>query len=171
MKKILPFVFPVIAIGIVVFLAGRWYSSRVTDKVTDISTGDDEGVIIENLTQSESEKLKEIASGVGDFQTADLTGEGESQGKVRYEIKDGKVYLSIFATLPIDEEDQTLYQTWINANGQESWQKAEILEFTKGGYVANLVISQDKLPLKIAVSKEMLDDNNIEEVVLQGGLE
>jgi hypothetical protein len=171
MKKFLPFIFPVIAIIIVIFLAFRWYSSRVTDKVTDIFIADDEGVIIENLTQSESDKLRKIASGIGDFKTADLMGESEIQGKVRYEIKDNKAYLSIFANLPIYEEDEISYQSWVKSNNQDSWEKAEFLNFTKGGHIANLVVSQNKLPLEIAISKEMVNDNNIEEVLLKGIVE
>jgi hypothetical protein len=49
MKKILPFVFPLIALLIVLFLALRWYNAKTTrpeGKLTDFG----EGMKIEDLT-------------------------------------------------------------------------------------------------------------------------
>ncbi len=168
MKKILPFIFPILAVVIVIFLASRWYESRTNEKVTNIDNGISEGVKIEDLSQTESEKLKAFASGIGDFKSVDLIGDDESEGKIRYEIKDNKIYLSIFATLPISDEIKDIYQVWIKGNNQNDWQKTNKLEFTKGGYLTNLAISDKYLPLEVLVSKELIDDTTIENIVLKG---
>ncbi|MBD3279402.1 MAG: hypothetical protein GF390_01680 [Candidatus Pacebacteria bacterium] len=162
MKKFYPFIFPSIALLIVLFLAWRWYNLR-TQRDSEISRLG-EGVEIENLTETE---LDRVMKGAGDFKSVDLTAqEATNAGFVRYELKDGKVTFSVTADLPILETG--VYQVWVKAAAQQQPSKAFVLEYGKGGYVGSASVDASNLPLEITVSKELRPDNTIEEVVLTG---
>ncbi|HYD35048.1 MAG TPA: hypothetical protein VD999_03185 [Vitreimonas sp.] len=161
MKKYLPFVFPAIALLIVLFLGYRWYSMR-TDRTGVVSTFG-EGVEIEDLTGSEQDS---VLRGAGDYKTVTMTGQGEAAGSIRYEIKDGKVRFSVNADLA--ELSQGQYQVWLKAVGSDAKRKAFVLENNKAGFMGSAAIDATTLPFEVIVSKEVRPDDTIEEVVLQG---
>lgn len=161
MKKIYPYILPTIALFIVALLAFRWYNIR-TQRDGEI-TPFGEGVEIENLSEVEAER---VLKGVGDFETAPLSGTGEVQGQVRYEIKDDKVSFSVSADLPELTEGQ--YQVWLQDVDGKSRSKAFVLGMGKGGYMGSAALDANTLPFEVVVSAEKTDDSEIEEVVLKG---
>lgn len=163
MKKFYPYILPTIALVIVVLLAFRWYNLR-TQRDGEI-TPFGEGVEIENLSEVEADR---VLRGVGDFETAPLTGSEEAQGQVRYEVKDDKVNFSVTADLPQPESGH--YQVWLQDAEETSRSKAFVLEMGKGGYMGSAAIDASKRPFDVVVSLEKTDDSNIEEVILKGSV-
>jgi hypothetical protein len=111
MKKFLPFVFPVIALLIVAFLAFRWYNSR-TVRGEAKTGGINEGVRIEDLTQEEMNRLNAQGTAGKDLKTLKLEGK-DVTGQVRYELKDGQVQFTVNAALP--DLEQGKYQIVIQS--------------------------------------------------------
>jgi hypothetical protein len=162
MKKFLPFVFPAIALAIVLFLAVRWYNSRTVrdnGQITEFA----EGVKIEDLTQAEMNNLRGMAN---NEKTVELKGTDDMSGQVRYEMKDGRIYFSVYATLP--ELTVGHYQVWLKQVNGDSKRKAFILEMNKGGYMGSAAISADTLPFEVVVSKEVNNDDIMEVSLLHG---
>ncbi len=165
MKKFIPFIFPAAAILIILILAFRWYSMRTSQTETPAPFA--EGVEIENLTDTEE---NEVARGVGDYKSVEMSNSSENEtdlGTIRYEIKDGKVRLSVLATLP-ELTDGGVYQVWFKEVNGEAIRKAFTLEMSKGGYIGSASISSEVLPFEVIVSKEMTQDDTLEETVLSG---
>jgi hypothetical protein len=166
MKKVLPFVFPLVALIIVVFLAYRWYNLNTANRTGQINDVG-EGVEIEDLSEAERNN---IVRGVGDFKQVELKtapGNDEAAGGIRYEVKDGKVRFSVTADLPTIAGGR--YQVWIKS-GDQPTQKAFILEATKGGYLGSAAVSATELPLEITVTREMTDDDTMESTILLGNI-
>lgn len=164
MKKVLPFVFPLVALIIVGFLAYRWYSLNTANRPgTNGEVG--EGVQIEDLSTAEQEQ---IIRGTGDFQRVQLEGEPQTGGEIRYEVEDNRVRFSVVGDLPPAEGG--MYTVWLRTPGSEQTRKAFVLEASKGGYVGSAAVSADVLPLEVVVSREMTDDDTLETVVLRGTL-
>ncbi len=165
LKQFLPFVFPTAAIILVIILAFRWYRLR-SEQIGKISEFA-QGVEIEDLTETERQTS---LSGVKDVERVDLESEQESAlGEIRYEISDEKVKFSVAATLP--EEEVAQYQVWLKEVDGKAIRKAFALEMLKGGYTGSAAISAETLPFEVVVSKEMVDDNLMEQVLLRGVLE
>lgn len=164
MKKYIPFVFPALALAIVIFLGYRWYSSQTVKsngKITDFA----EGVQIEDLSSDQLNKLKK--NGSKDIPSVELKGDAEGVGSVRYEIANGKVSFTVSADIAAPKKGE-FYQVWLKEVGGESRKKAFQLEFGKGGYVGWGAVSEDTLPFEVVVSKETKDDDQIEAVQLSG---
>jgi hypothetical protein len=161
MKKALPFVFPVAALVLVAFLAFRWYGQQTT-RTGEISEFG-EGIAIEELSNSE---LDSVIKGTGDYKTVALEGGEDVLGGIRYEIADGKVRFSVSASLP--ELETGMYQVWLKATDSEAIKKAFRLEYAKGGFMGSAAISEETVPFEVLVSREMSDDDTLEEIVLRG---
>jgi hypothetical protein len=167
MKKLLPFVFPLIALLLVMFLAVRWYNARTSHKEGQVSqTEFAEGEKIENLSTDQMNKLKKP---VKDLNTVDLKGTENAMGQVRYDISDGRVYFSVVANLP--ELKEGFYQVWLKEMNGEAKKKAFVLVDSKGGFTGDASISATNLPFEVVVTRETKDDNDIETVVLQGTIQ
>ena len=165
LKQFLPFIFPTAAIILVVILAFRWYRLR-SEQIGKISEFA-QGVEIEDLTEAERNST---LSGVKDVETLELQSEQESaMGEVRYELSDDKVKFSVAASLP--EEEVAHYQVWLKEVDGQAIRKAFALEMLKGGYTGSAAISTETLPFEVVVSKEMVDDNLMEQILLRGILE
>jgi hypothetical protein len=163
MKKLLPFLFPLTSLAIVMFLAFRWYSNR-TDRgnITPFA----ENVSIEELT---TEETSLALRGVGDFETVEMTGEGEETGKVRYEVNEGKVKFSVTANVENSQDEN--YQVWLKDPNSEAIRKAFTLEYLKGGMSGTAAISSETLPFEIIVSKDSANSDQPSEVLLKGLVE
>lgn len=162
MKKYIPFVFPALALAIVIFLGYRWYSAQTMKSNGQISEFG-EGVEIEDLSSDQLNKLK--ATGAKDVPSVPLTGEVEGTGQVRYELADDKVAFTVSADLAAPKSGE-FYQVWLKEVDGESKKKAFKLEFGKGGYVGWGAVSKDTMPFEVVVSKETNDDDQIEAVQL-----
>lgn len=165
MRKVLPFIFPLIALVIVAFLAYRWYSLNTANRPED---GIGEGVTIEDLSTAEQDR---IIRGTGDFQRVELeseTEEVETRGEIRYEILEDRVTFSVVSDLPPVENGW--YTAWLRTPGTEQVRKAFDLVPGKGGFVGSAAVSADALPLEVVVSREQTNDETLEVVVLTGTL-
>ncbi len=165
MQKYLPYVFPAVAVAIVLFLTFRWYrlNTQPQGEISQFA----EGVEIEDLSQSE---LQDQLASSTNFETKDMEASSEDvMGDIRYELTDGKVRFSVYANLPILEQGE--YQVWLQDLAGETQRKAFVLESGKGGYMGSAAISEEVLPFKVIVSKEMRPDDEIEMVLLQTTLE
>lgn len=163
MKKILPFVFPAIALLIVLFLAYRFYSQRSQDtgEISEFA----EGIEIQELTSTEQ---NEVLRGMGDYETVEMTGSEEAQGSIRYEIVEDRVRFSVMAALP--EVEMGMYQVWLKDPASEDVRKAFALNMMKGGYTGSAAISAETLPFDILVTREMVDDGTMEDVILTANI-
>ncbi len=165
LKQFLPFIFPSAAIALVVILAFRWYRLR-NDQIGKISEFA-QGVEIEDLTAAERSST---LSDVKDVQTVELTSDDElAMGEIRYELDDDKVKFSVTAALP--QEDGVKYQVWLKEVDGPAIRKAFALTMLKGGYSGSAAISAETLPFEVVVSKETVNDNLMEQILLRGVLE
>ncbi|PIR58768.1 MAG: hypothetical protein COU69_03850 [Candidatus Pacebacteria bacterium CG10_big_fil_rev_8_21_14_0_10_56_10] len=165
MKRILPFIFPIIALIIVIFLAFRWYSTQ-TQRDGEIPEFA-EDTEIESLSESE---INRVIAGVGDFETLMLESTSPDViGQVRFEVAQDRLTFSVQAALP--DLDRGLYQVWLKATDSAALRKAFQLENIKGGWTGSAAVSADILPFEVLVSREISDDDRLEDVILRGTLE
>jgi hypothetical protein len=161
MKKFLPFVFPFIALAIVLFLAVRWYNTKTAyneDRIADFG----DSIKIQDLSLTDKNKLGKTAK---DVKTIELKGENAS-GEIRYEVRDGKLEFTVNADLP--QLEKGIYQVWlkeVNGNGKK---KAFVLEDTKGGFSGSAAIDKNVPAFEVVVTREMYNDEVMETVVLSG---
>ncbi len=163
MKKYTPYIFPLVVLSVVFLLVFRWYSMRTQRLEQNLFA---EGVEIENL--SEEELVKSI-SGVGDYDSVELNSASEdSQGVVRYEIKDEKVRFSVMANLP---ESNNEYRVWLKEVDGESMREVFSLASGKGGYIGSAALPSELLPFEIIVSQEATAEDAKNMNILNGVIE
>jgi hypothetical protein len=162
MKKYLPFVFPALAFVLVMFLAYRWYTLRIQRDGQISQVG--EGIKIDDLT---GQSILEV-TGAKDYQKVEMSvAAADGMGELRYELSpEGKVNVSIMANLP--ELTSGVYQVWVKSTKGGEATKAITLQLNKAGYIGSLAIPQEALPVEVTVSKELTNDNQMEQVVLRG---
>lgn len=161
LEKLTPYIFPTIALLIVVFLTFRWYNMR-TDRNGEVSPFA-EGVEIENLTESE---LSSVLKGTKDLKTVKMIANSDVTGEIRYEIKNGRVLFTVNAQLP--EEDGVAYQVWLKSLDKDDYRRAFVLDYGKAGFYGSAALSEEVLPFEVVVSKELNNDEQLEEVLLTG---
>lgn len=166
MKKYVPFIFPAIALVIVLFLGYRWYVAQTTKGQI---SANGEGVKIEDLSTEEASKMQ--GTGAKDLPSVELKGEGETTGQVRYELKNDRVNFSVNAELPALKDGEGMYQVWVRQMGQDSKSKAFTLKESKSGYMGSAAFQASLLPVEVVVSKEVNDDDTIETTVLTGTIQ
>lgn len=166
MKKYLPFVFPAIAVLLVLFLAVRWFSLRSSRPEVGDQFG--QNMDIQNIT---GQSMTEV-TGIGGYETVELEAADPTQptmGEIRYDMTDdGKVQMTVMGALP--ELTTGQYQVWFKQVDGDGMRKAFVLEQNKGGYLGSAAVSADVLPVEVIVSKEMSDDETMETVILRGVL-
>ncbi len=161
MKKVIPFIFPAVALLVVLLLAYRWF--RLNAGQVGTGTADGQDVVIEDLNDADTQQ---ILKGAGDYKTVEMKGDENVQGSVRYEIKDGKVRFSVMADLAAPEKG--FYQVWVKSGTRQT--KAFRLEEEKVGYMGSAAIAQSDLPADVIVSLEQVDDSILEKTVLSGSV-
>jgi hypothetical protein len=163
MKKIYPYIFPAVALLFVLFLLYRWYNLRTQrEGMTSLL---EESVVIEQISSDDA-----MMDGAGDYETVELEGEDPANlGKVRYEIVDDRLLFTVSTTLPVLSEGQ--YQVWLRQPEDDAQRRALTLEYAKGGYMGSASLDASTLPLEVLVSRELTDDNLLEEVLLTGMIE
>jgi hypothetical protein len=160
MKKYTPYIFPLVVLSVVFLLVFRWYSMRTQRLDQDLFA---EGVEIENL--SEDELVRSI-SGVGDYDSVELEAAAEdSQGVIRYELKDDKVRFSVMANLPETGAD---YRVWLKEVDGDAMREVFVLESGKGGYIGSAALPAELLPFEVIVSQEENSSDAIDSSVLRG---
>ncbi len=162
MKKFLPFLFPLIALLIVIFLSVRWYNSKThrgDGKIPDLA----EDVKVEDLTAAQAGQMK--AGNAKDMKTLEMTGSGEVKGQVRYEVLDGKVLFSVYANLP--DPTPAFYQVWIKQVDSDAKKQAFVLENTKGGFTGSASVNENMLPFEVLITKQTKSDEPMGDVILR----
>lgn len=162
MKKYLPFIFPTIAVLIVIFLAIRWYNLNTSNgQVNDFA----DDIEIESI---EGDQVM-VGEGVNDTSEAELmTPDGQSQGAVRYQLDDQKVKMTVMGSLPEITEGQ--YQVWLKQIDGEAMKKAFVLSQLKGGFIGSAAISREVFPFEVVVTKEIENDDQPEDFLLRAVL-
>ncbi|MEO8581942.1 MAG: hypothetical protein ABI425_05215 [Patescibacteria group bacterium] len=167
MKKSMSYVLPLAALAILGFLAFRWLRSEPGNPGSISPTAESaEGIEISDLTGNESKP-----TGMVDTQRVKLTqttpSETPEQGEVRYsKTDDNATRFTVSADLPELKDNSSFYQLWME--GDKGRKKAMKLSFEKGGYVSEGVLSSNFDEVKIIISKETKDDDQMEEVQLEG---
>lgn len=164
MKKFLPFLFPFIAFCIVIFLAIRWYNSKTARDGKIPEFADD--VKVEDVNQAQIDQIKNIAK---DQKTVKLTGQGEVAGEVRYELKDGKVYFTVYANLS-NPNPNTEYQVWFKQVDGTGTRKVFVLTEEKAGYMGSAAVPTTVLPLEVVVTEQSIGDTVMGGPLLLGTL-
>lgn len=166
MKKSLSYVLPIAALVILALLAFRWLSNRPDSGTISPSAESAEGIEISDVTGEEA-----APTGIIDMESTRLTTpeslETPAQGEVRYgKTVDNKTRFTISADLPKVNDNTEFYQLWIE--GDKGRKKAMRLSYEKGGYMAEGELSAEFEQVKVVVSKEITDDDQVEEVQLEG---
>jgi len=143
-KKYYPFVFPTIALLLVLFLAFRWYNLR-TQRNAELKPE----VQIENLSVEEQEQI--VQADDDSVTSVDLTGEATASGQVRYTLTDDKVLFSVNATL--EEQEDQKYQVWLQRQDSKPT-KAFVLTYGKGGFMGSASVPVEYLPFEVIVTQE-----------------
>ena len=146
MKKLSPYIFPAIVLGLVFLLVFRWYTMRNDRMESGLLS---EGVIIENLSEDEVMALDLVE----DYEAAEMTASSEdAAGTVRYEVAEDRVTFTVSAVLPEDESAN--YQVWLQEVDSETSRHAFDLKMKKGGYIGSAAFSAELLPIKVVVRSE-----------------
>ncbi len=163
MQKYTPYVFPLVVLGVVFLLVFRWYTLRA-ERSEYALLG--EGVTIENLSQ---EEMVNSIKGVGDYKSIDLASESpDTNGVVRYELKDDKVRFSVMANLPAPT---TEYRVWLRSTDGTAMREVFTLVEGKGGYIGSAALPSELLPFEMIVSESSDAQTANEEYVLRGTIE
>ncbi len=167
MKKPLSYVLPTIALVIIVFLAFRWLRGANNQGSITPTAESAEGIQISDLTGDE-----EKPTGMKDQEVVKLTqpspaAQVPEQGEVRYSpSSDNKTQFTVSADLPELKDDSSFYQLWVE--GDKGRKKAMRLVYEKGGYITGGSLSSEFDKVKVIISKETKDDDEMEEVQLEG---
>lgn len=141
-----------------VYLGSKWWSTRVETLpkqiISENAAVDEQGQALLNnfkLTEQNAVQLKPVNQG------------DQAYGVVRW--SDDKASLTIVASLPVLTKGS--YQTWMSDGDKTT--KLGVLRIEKGGYLLDYK-GIDVLPsaFLVTVSKELNNDEVIEEKILEG---
>lgn len=155
-QTLLPYLFPLIAIILVVVMFARWYKGK-TDE-TPVSLLDPQ-LTVESLPDQVQDSF---IKGTTDYKMLDMTGVEQAAGEVRYQIQDGKLSFTVTANLPDSQEDYAVWLTDLNGSAKK---RVFNLQYSKAGYIGSAMVSDEVLPVKVVVSKA--SDLMLEDVLLQ----
>lgn len=152
LQDILPYIFPLIAIILVVIMFARWYKGKTTEAPT--STINDQ-MSVESLPV---DMQNSIIKGASDYSMIDMQGAGQNSGEVRYQVSNDKLTFTVSALLPESKED---YAVWLVDPSSEAKKRVFNLTYSKAGYIGSAAVSASVLPVRVVVTKAsdlMLDD-------------
>ena len=170
MKKSLSYALPAAALIILVLLAFRWLSNRPGNQGAISDTAQSaEGIEINDLTNDTARP-----TGIVDMESVKLNTPVNAtasavpvQGEVRYApLSDDSTRFTISADLPELKASDEFYQLWVE--GAKGRKKAMKLTLGKAGYIAEGALSSEFDQVKVIISKEKKDDEQIEDVQLEG---
>jgi len=160
LKKITPYIFPLLAFAFVVFMFVRWYSTRVAEQGNGLLSSDLE---ITSLTQEEEES---IIRGTADFSTVDMMAVGEASGEIRYQLLEDKLNFTVTANLPDSNE---AFGVWLKEVDGDTKKKVFNLTYSKAGFIGSASVPAEVLPVEVVVSTE--SDLLLEDAILRGIIE
>jgi hypothetical protein len=159
-KKIIPYIFPILAFAFVVFMFVRWYTNRVAEQGNGLLSSDLE---ITNLTQEEEES---IIRGTTDFSTVKMMAVGEASGEIRYQLQEDKLNFTVTANLPDSNE---AFAVWLQEIDGDAKKKVFVLTYSKAGFIGSASVPAEVLPVEVVVSVE--SDLLLEDALLRGIIE
>jgi len=158
LQNFLPYLFPLVAVIFVVIMFARWYQGKTSE--TPVSLLDPQ-FQVETLP---SDMQDSILKGAVDYQTAEMRGNGQVAGEIRYQVEDDKLSFTVTANLPAAEEE---YAVWL-VDGAEAKKRVFNLMNSKAGYIGSAMVSADVLPVKVVVVKA--SDLMLQDVLLETDL-
>jgi len=156
LQNFLPYVFPLIAIVLVVIMFTRWYKGKTVEAPVSLL---DSQLEVESLP---AQMQDSIIKGATDYKMLNMIGVEQAVGEVRYQIKDDKLSFTVTANLPSSKEE---YAVWLSDMDGTAKKRVFNLKDSKAGYVGSAMVSADILPIKILVSKA--SDLMLEDILLQ----
>lgn len=158
LQNFMPYLFPLIAVIFVVIMFVRWYQGKTSE--TPVSLLDPQ-FQVETLPTAVQDS---ILKGAVDYQTAEMQGEGQVAGEVRYQVEGDKLSFTVTANLPVAEEE---YAVWLSS-GDEAKKRVFNLIASKAGYIGSAMVSADVLPVKVVVVKA--SDLMLQDILLETDL-
>lgn len=156
LQNFLPYLFPLIAIILVVVMFARWYKGKTAEAPVSLL---DSQLEVESLS---AQMQDSIIKGATDYKMLNMVGIDQAVGEVRYQIKDNKLSFTVTANLPSSKEE---YAVWLSDMDGAAKKRVFNLKYSKAGYVGSAMVSDDVLPVKVLVSKA--SDLMLEDVLLQ----
>ena len=156
LQNFLPYIFPLIAIILVVVMFTRWYKGKTAEAPVSLL---DSQLEVESLPTGVQD---EIIKGATDYSMLDMQGENMATGELRYQIKDDKLSFTVTADLPESKED---YAVWLLDSANDAQKRIFNLKYSKAGYVGSAMVRAEVLPVKVVVAKA--SDLMLEDVLLQ----
>ena len=156
LQNLLPYLFPLIAIILVVVMFARWYKGKTADAPVSLL---DSQLEVESLPAQIQDS---IIKGATDYKMLNMIGVDQAAGELRYQIKDDKLSFTVTANLPNSKED---YAVWLADVNSDAKKRVFNLKYSKAGYIGSAMVSDDVLPIKVLVSKA--SDLMLEDILLQ----
>jgi len=156
LQSLLPYLFPLIAVILVVVMFARWYKGKTADAPVSLL---DSQLEVESLS---AQMQDSIIKGATDYKMLNMIGVDQAVGELRYQIKDNKLSFTVTANLPSSKED---YAVWLSDMNGVAKKRVFNLKYSKAGYVGSAMVSDDILPVKVLVSKA--SDLMLEDILLQ----
>ncbi len=156
LQSLLPYLFPLIAVILVVVMFARWYKGKTADAPVSLL---DSQLEVESLP---AQMQDSIIKGATDYKMLNMVGVDQAVGELRYQIKDDKLSFTVTANLPNAKED---YAVWLSNMDGAAKKRVFNLKYSKAGYVGSAMVSDDILPVKVLVSKA--SDLMLEDILLQ----
>ena len=156
LQNFLPYLFPLIAIILVVVMFARWYKGKTAEAPVSLL---DPQLEVESLP---AQMQDSIIKGATDYQMLNMMGVDQAVGELRYQIKDNKLSFTVTANLPSSKED---YAVWLADVNGEAKKRVFNLKYSKAGYIGSAMVPADVLPVKVLVSKA--SDLMLEDALLQ----
>ena len=156
LQSLLPYLFPLIAIVLVVVMFARWYKGKTAEAPVSLL---DSQLEVESLS---AQMQDSIIKGAADYKMLNMIGVDQAVGELRYQIKDDKLSFTVTANLPSSKEE---YAVWLSDMDGTAKKRVFNLKYSKAGYVGSAMVSDDILPIKVLVSKA--SDLMLEDILLQ----
>lgn len=156
LQSLLPYLFPLIAIILVVVMFARWYKGKTAEAPVSLL---DSQLEVESLPAQVQDS---IIKGATDYKMLNMIGVDQAVGELRYQIKDDKLSFTVTANLPSSKEE---YAVWLSDMDGTAKKRVFNLKYSKAGYVGSAMVSDDILPVKVLVSKA--SDLMLEDILLQ----
>lgn len=156
LQSLLPYLFPLIAIILVVVMFARWYKGKTAEAPVSLL---DSQLEVESLP---AQMQDSIIKGATDYKMLNMIGVDQAVGELRYQIKDDKLSFTVTANLPSSKEE---YAVWLSDMDGTAKKRVFNLKYSKAGYVGSAMVSDDILPVKVLVSKA--SDLMLEDILLQ----
>lgn len=156
LQSLLPYLFPLIAIILVVVMFARWYKGKTAEAPVSLL---DSQLEVESLPAQVQDS---IIKGATDYKMLNMIGVDQAVGELRYQIKDDKLSFTVTANLPSSKEE---YAVWLSDMDGTAKKRVFNLKYSKAGYVGSAMVSADILPVKVLVSQA--SDLMLEDILLQ----